>query len=206
MLPELHQKSSLYYLLNRIDTDLSEQYRSLGCPDCDGPLHKAYYERKPRGGPELPDNLCERKSLCCGNRDCRHRLLPPSCLFMGRRVYWGVVILLIMTIRQNRPEGGNVSRLTDLFGIDRKTFFRWVVYYRDVFPSSVCWRVMRGRFSATVSNARLPGDALDAFIAHARDTIEGLLNCLELYGKGLFFQHYQGREGVTQKLGLRSGF
>lgn len=204
MLSELHQKSSLYYLLNRIDTDLSEQCRALGCPDCDGPLHRAYYERKPRGGPELPPELRERKSLCCGNQDCRHRLLPPSCLFMGRRVYWGIVILVVMTIRQNRPEGRSAKRLTNQFGIDRKTFFRWVVYYRDIFPSTVCWRVMRGRFPATVSNTRLPGDALDAFIAHAHDTEAGLIKCLALCGEGLFFQHYQGRGDVTQKMGLRN--
>jgi hypothetical protein len=111
-----------------------------------------------------------------------------------------------MTVRQNRPEGRNAKRLIDQFGIDRKTFFRWVVYYRKAFPPSVCWRVMRSRFIATVSNTRLPGDALDAFIAHARDSEEGLLKCLELYGKGLFFQHYQGRKGVTQKMGLRIGF
>lgn len=206
MLSELHQKSSLYFLINRIDTDLSEQCREIGCPDCDGSLHKAYYMRKPRGGPELPEELCKRKSLCCGNQGCRHRLLPPSCLFMGRRVYWGIVILLIMTIRQNRPEGRNVSRLIDRFGIDRKTFFRWVVYYRDVFPSSVCWRMMRGRFLAAVCNTRLPGDALDAFISHGSDTQQGLIKCLELFGKGLFYQHYQRRKSVTQKMGLRSGF
>ncbi|WP_155309038.1 hypothetical protein [Desulfosarcina ovata] len=206
MLSELHQKSSFYFLLNQIDTNLSEQYQEMGCPDCDGPLHKAYYDRKPRGGPDLPEELCIRKSLCCGNRDCRHRLLPPSCLFMGRRVYWGLVILLIMTIRQNRPEGKNTKRLIDQFGIDRKTFFRWVIYYRDAFPSSVCWRGMRGCFSATVSNSCLPGDALDAFIAHAGDSEAGLTNCLKLFSKGQFFQHYQGRKGITQKMGLRSGF
>lgn len=203
MLSELRQKTKLYSLLQSIDADLSEQCREAGCPDCDGPLHRAYYERKPRGGPDLPEELCIRLSLCCGNKDCRHRLLPPSCLFMGRRVYWGLVIILIMTIRQNRPEGLHTKRLIKQFGINHKTFFRWVVYYRDVFPVSVCWRLLRNRFPATVSNGRLPGDALDAFIAHARDSENGVVKFLGLYGKGLFFQHNQGREGFTQKMGLR---
>jgi len=206
MLAELHQKSSLYFLLNQIDTDLSEAYRIQRCPDCGGPLHRSYYERKPRGGPELPQELCERKSLCCGRQGCRHRLLPPSCLFMGRRVYWGLAILLVMTIRQNRPEGCYTKRLVDQFGITRKTFFRWVKYYRDIFPESICWRYMRSYFRATVSNARLPGDVLEAFISHAGDAAKGVLKCLKLYGNGLFFQANQGRKGFAQKMGLRNGF
>ena len=206
MLSELHQKSNLYLFLHKIDTDLSERCRLKGCPDCSSPLHRAYYERKPRGGPELPAALCIRMSLCCSKEGCRHRLLPPSCLFLGRRVYWGLVILLLTALHQKRPKGQSTQRLVDKFGIDRKTFFRWVVYYRDIFPESPCWHLLRNRFPATVSNTRLPGDALDAFIAHARDPVTGVAKLLALYGKGLFFQDNQGRIGFTQKMGLSIKF
>ena len=99
MLPELIQKVSLFYLLHRIDIDLAKQLQQGRCPYCNGPLHHSNYERKPRGGPEnIPDEYLVRQSLCCGRPDCRRRTLPPSCLFMGRRVYWGCVILVVMTL------------------------------------------------------------------------------------------------------------
>ena len=61
MLPELLQKSSLFALLFKIDSDLAEKMRLLECPICGSALHYANYDRKPRGGPaNLPDEylLC----------------------------------------------------------------------------------------------------------------------------------------------------
>jgi hypothetical protein len=180
MLPELTQKSSLYLLLKKIDQDIAKQVRELGCPFCGKDLHQANYERKPRGGPpDLPCHVCIRQSLCCSGEGCRRRLLPPSCLFMGRRVYWSLVILVVMTLRQNRPEGKSTIRLMRRFGMSRKTLFRWIAYYRDVFPYSDQWKIRRGRIGASVSNGRLPGDLLDHFITYRRDVEKGVIRCLK---------------------------
>jgi len=150
MLPELLQKSSLFSLLHRIDTDLANQCRERGCPFCGGHLHQATYQRKPRGGPEgLPAEYLVRQSLCCGRENCRRRSLPVSCLFMGRRVYWAGVILVVMALRQNRPESAGTGELMRMFGMTRKTLFRWMSYFsRSV--SEQCTMAKTSRESAFI--------------------------------------------------------
>jgi hypothetical protein len=116
MLSELLQKVSLFRLLYQIDLDLANQQRQCGCPYCGGRLDRAGYERKPRGGPPgIPEQYLIRHSLCCSQADCRRRSLPPSCLFMGRRVYWGCVILVVMALRQNRAGSANIVSCPALF-------------------------------------------------------------------------------------------
>lgn len=185
MLPELLQKSSLFSLLHRIDKNLAKQCRQSGCPFCDGLLHQANYERKPRGGPEdLPEEYMIRQSLCCGRESCRRRTLPPSCLFMGRRVYWGGVILVVMALRQNRPEGASTIKLMRMFGMSRKTLFRWIAYFRDVFPISAQWQRLRGRVDSSVSDRDLPGGLLNYFIRHAASVEQGIVKCLYFLATG----------------------
>lgn len=186
MLPELLQKSSLFSLLHRIDTDLANQCRERGCPFCGGPLHKASYERKPRGGPEgLPEECLIRRSLCCGRENCRCRYLPPSCLFMGRRVYWAGVILVVMALRQNRPKSAGTLELMRMFGMSRKTLFRWISHFRETFPSSAQWQNLRGKVHASVRNSELPGDLLRYFIGYANSAKDGLVGCLRFLATGL---------------------
>ncbi len=55
--PEPARAAKLYYVLAEIDADLERQTRAAGCPHCQGPLHSARYERKPRGGPPSTDRL-----------------------------------------------------------------------------------------------------------------------------------------------------
>lgn len=185
MLAELVQKASLFRLLFLIDTDLAEQQQKKRCPYCGGRLDKAYYERKPRGGPEHLDHRCMiRRSLCCSRQGCRHRLLPPSCLFMGRRVYWGGVVLVVMALRQARPKGASTIKLMRMFGISRKTLFRWIAYFRDQFPVSAHWQRLRGRVSSFVRDSELPGGLLDLFIRHADSPQDGLIGCLCFLAKG----------------------
>lgn len=179
MISELLQKSSLFSLLHRIDVDLASQCRLKGCPFCDGPLYQANYERKPRGGPvDLPDEYLFRQSLCCGRDGCRRRCLPASCLFMGRRVYFGVVVVVVMALRQNRPDGASVSQLKAMFGISKKTLIRWITYFREEFPLSTQWQQLRGRVHSSVSNNGLPGDLLAYFIGNRNSAETGLVDCL----------------------------
>jgi hypothetical protein len=85
--------------------------------------------------------------LCCDREGCRERVLPPSVLFWGRRVYWGVVLLVVTALRQQRLEGFTAQRVQDLFGIRRPTLNRWMRYFREIFPRSGSWQRVRGRVS-----------------------------------------------------------
>ena len=104
MLPEHLQTTNLFSLLLRIDLDFADQQQRAGCPYCGGPLHHSNYQRKPRGGPDtLAEKISVRLSFCCAKEECRRRTLPPSVLFMDRKVYFRSVILIVLTLRQNKP-------------------------------------------------------------------------------------------------------
>jgi hypothetical protein len=185
MLPELLQKASLFHLLYLIDSDLAACKRLERCPHCGGPLHQANYPRKPRGGPQkLPEEYCIRHSLCCGKEGCRRRCAPESCLFMDRRVYWRCVVLVVMALRQRRPDGVSVSELVRMFGISRKTLMRWFDYFREVFAQSREWQRIRGRLSACVENDRLPTTLVEYVIEHSTDVFKGMVQCCRLLATG----------------------
>lgn len=181
MLPELVQRISLFQLLHRLDLDLAASHKQKGCPHCGAPLHHSNYLRKPRGGhPQIPEEICVRQSLCCGREGCRRRSQPPSCLFMGRRVYWRCVVLVVAALRQRRPDGINACKLSRMFSIPRKTLIRWFGYFRDEFPGSPQWQRLRGRLSEPVLDSELPGSLLGYFVEQSVDALSGLVGCLHL--------------------------
>ena len=81
----------LFQLQEKVDADLTEAARLKGCLLCGGRLHRSDYDRKPRGGPQWD----VRFSLCCAQEGCRRRHTPASVRFMGRRVYAGLVVVLV---------------------------------------------------------------------------------------------------------------
>ena len=185
MLTELLQKVSLFSLLHRIDMDLARQHQQGGCPYCGGPLHQANYPRKPRGGPDdIAEDCLLRLSLCCGREECRRRSLPPSTRFMGRRVYWGCVILVVMTLRQNRADGVSANKLKRLLGVTRKTLNRWATYFRDIFPCSAKWQRLRGRVSSLIQDSELPAALVRFFLLNSESPEKGLISCLDFLATG----------------------
>lgn len=181
----LAQRVTLYQLLHRLDVDLAEEARLAGCRHCGGPLHRASYERKPRGGPDgLTDEVCVRMSLCCGHEGCRRRTLPPSALFLGRRVYWAGVIVLVVTLRQRRVEGLSAGRVQRELGVSRKTLRRWMAWFAEVFPTTPQWRRIRGLVVATIRDDALPTGLVAQFEATSADQEEALVACLELLASG----------------------
>lgn len=188
MLAELALKSNLYLFLQGIEVDLAEMVKAKGCPQCGGRLDWGRYERKPRGGPPgLPKELLFRHSLCCGCEGCRSRTLPPSVLFMGRRVYWGAVILLVTTLRQGWLGGAGVARLMQTYGMTRQTVKRWMAYFREMFPTSRLWQAIRGRLNVAVRDERLPGSLLAHFIESSESEMAGLIGCLRFLATGGHF-------------------
>lgn len=90
----LLQTPRFFEHLKRIDHELAKQARAEGCLYCGGELHVADYPRKPRGCPaEIREDYGKRLSFCC-NR-CRKRRTSLSVRFLGRRVYLGLLVVLV---------------------------------------------------------------------------------------------------------------
>jgi hypothetical protein len=133
---ELHQ------LLEKVDADLAQEVRQKGCLFCRGKLHRADFDRKPRGGPQWD----RRYSFCCAQEDCRRRRNPESVRFLGRRVYAGLVVVLItVMIHGLKPE--RVRRIREALQVDSRTVKRWRQWWLDSFVRSSFWKAARARCS-----------------------------------------------------------
>ena len=104
---------------------------------------------------------------------------------MGRRVYWGCVILVVMALRQNTPRSSSKAKLQELFEVSRQTINRWATYFRDLFPKSRQWQRLRGMVEATVDDTVLPGALLAFFYRHHARAETGLICCLRFLATGL---------------------
>ena len=176
---------TLFALLHGIDQELAARTRAGRCPFCGGPLHLGAYRRKARGGPEgIAEEVCVRLSLCCGREGCRRRTLPPSCLFLGRKVYWGAIVLVVVALRQRRRQSFSAARLRSLFGVSWETVRRWMGYFSEVFPLSRRWQRVRGLVPADVRDDELPAALLETFVEVRGDAAGGLVDCLALLARG----------------------
>ena len=163
----------LFQLLEKVDTDLTEEARSKGCRLCGGKLHRSDYDRKPRGGPQWD----VRFSLCCAREGCRRRHTPASVRFMGRRVYVGVVVVLVSAMLHGlKPE--RVCCLREALGIDRRTLERWRQWWLGIFIESSFWREVRARFMPPLCLKTLPLSLCERFEVQRRDRLLDLLKFL----------------------------
>jgi hypothetical protein len=175
---ELLSDRSFFDLLGRIDEDEAERTRQRGCP-CGGVLHSAGYARKPRGGPpELGPEGCRRASFCCARDGCRRRSTPPSVRFLGRKVFFGLVVVLVPILREGLTPS-RFGRLQEQLGVSRRTVLRWRRFWQEIFPASRQWpRVLAELLP--VDRGRLPGSLLAAFtgVAAGRDRLVAALRWL----------------------------
>jgi hypothetical protein len=163
----------LFQLLEKVDADLTEEARSKGCVLCGGKLHRGDYERKPRGGPQWD----ARFSLCCAREGCRRRHTPPSVRFMGRRVYAGVVVVLVSAMSHGlKPE--RVKLLREALGIDRHTLERWRQWWLSIFLESSFWREARALFMPPLCHKTMPLSLCESFESERRDRLLDLLKFL----------------------------
>lgn len=149
-------------MLLRFDEDLAAKVRAAGCA-CGGRLDAAHYQRKPRGGPSgLGDDHDRRLSFCCAVEGCRARRMPPSVRFLGRKVFFGAVVVLATAMQQGPTKQG-AGRLEKLVGVSRRTLVRWRDWWREAFRTSRFWRSLRCRFTPAVDETTLPLALLDRF-------------------------------------------
>lgn len=164
-------------LMARFDLDLAAEVKKKGCRECGGPLDRGDYTRKPRGGPEsLPKECTTRRSLCCRVDGCRKRKLPPSILFMERRVYFGVILIAIFA------EGATGSRLREVASkigtLSPRTIARWRTWWREVFPETAVGKVVRGRFPKGLDRDRLPSSLIAAIPGSLAEKLEKVMRIL----------------------------
>ena len=181
---DLLNSGTLFRGLCAIDRELASRTRAGRCPHCGNALHSAHFARKPRG--ELrdasPPPECRiRLGLCCGT--CRRRALPPSVLYLGRRVYWGAAVLLVTSAAQGL-QPCTINELCERFGVTRRTVKRWVQFFLAAFPRSDAWRRLRGHVSASVANDLLPRSFLSWLLDERKNAEGALIDALRLIACG----------------------
>jgi len=90
-------------------------------------------------------------------------VLPQSALFLGRKVFWGAVVLISVVVRQRRTKGITAMRLREMFDVSPQTLRRWMAFFLADFPQSSTWKRLRGRVSAEVRDDALPDGLLAEF-------------------------------------------
>src|ERR1700688_4494044 len=136
----LLQDSNLFSLLLHFDADLAAEVREAGCVACGGVLHSARYPRKPRGGPEgLEGEHRLRHSFWCAAEGCRRRATPPSLRSLGRKVFFGLWVLLLPVLQEG-PTPQRLSRIEAVFAVSRPTLLRWRRWWHEVVPRSRFWQ------------------------------------------------------------------
>jgi hypothetical protein len=167
----------LHDYLGKIDADLAQEVRQAGCLGClVGKLHSAKYKRKPRSGQKKC--LEERRhSFCCDQDGCRKRHTPPSVRFLGRRVYWGLMVVLVSAAHHGiTPERMRVLR--EALGIDRRTLERWRQWWLESFVQSPYWKLARARFMPLLCEQSLPLSLVRAFAVGRPGQLIALLKFL----------------------------
>jgi hypothetical protein len=168
MYHKLFLDATFWTFLFSVDQDLAEVQRAESCPVCGGRLHSANYLRKPRGPRRLPKEQRYRLSFCCDRDGCRKRVTPPSVRFLGRKVHLGAVVILVSAMRQG-PTPRRVRDLTELFGADRRTIYRWRDFWNEHFPKTTFWKLARARLVPVFEIVDFPRSLLEAFVHFADD-------------------------------------
>ena len=160
MCQSILQNPAFFAFLFHIDQDYAVAVRLQGC-SCGGPLHQANYARKPRGPCSAAVDPT-RFSFCCGI--CRRRCTPKSVRFLGRRVYWGSVVVLATAL----CSGLNLRRgqwLSEQLGVPVLTILRWHQWWLDGFTITAVWCDLRGRLLPPLAASELPGELLCRVVA-----------------------------------------
>jgi hypothetical protein len=171
-------EEKIFHVLEKCDADLAEKCQAAGCLICSGRLDRANYKRKPRGGPKsVEEETVFRDSFCCAQRDCRKRHTPPSVRFLGGKVYWGIVVILVSAMRHGL-KAERVAVLRQSLGIDRRTLERWRQWWLENFVQSSFWKAARARFMPLICEKTLPLSLGQVFRIGRQDRLLELLRFL----------------------------
>jgi len=82
--------------------------------------------------------------------------------FLGRRVYAGIVVVLVWAVAHGLSQG-RVRRLREALGIDSRTLERWRQWWLESFVQSKFWKQARSRILPAVNQALLPASLCERF-------------------------------------------
>lgn len=147
--------------LDAEDAEATAAVKAGGCPECGGRLDQADFPRKPRGGwvGGAGEFFQRRRSLCCAREGCRHRLTPPSLVFLGRRVYLAITVVVtawcgVATVVARPPSHP-----------PRRTVRRWLAWFATEAQRTPCLTALRARVSPTLEpDEVLPGARVERFL------------------------------------------
>ncbi len=149
-----------YQFLFQIDQGIATDVQSGGCPHCGGVLHSAGYPRKPRGlRSALDASYSIRLSFCCAREGCRRRSTPPSVRFLGRKVYLGVIVILVSALEQGLSRKRR-KQLIEQLDLWPQTLARWRQWWQQTFVVSRCWQAARDHSIPPIAVGQLPGALL----------------------------------------------
>lgn len=84
-----------------------------------------------------------------------------SVRFLGRRVYLGLIVVL-MSVRRTTLSA-TAAQLIETLGIPERTIARWRNWWLQVFPATTLWQAACARFMPPVQTAALPASLITRF-------------------------------------------
>lgn len=163
MLHDSRFEAKFLAALGEIDAAYAERVRREGCRRCGGPLDRANYPRKPYGELGEAASAYEmRLSFCCRSEGCRRRATPPSLRFLGRKVYFAVLVIVASVTGLGTALVGR-GRPTRVHGVPVRTVRRWLLWWQTVFALGAFWTEARAFFATPVEESALPASLLARF-------------------------------------------
>jgi hypothetical protein len=95
-------------------------------------------------------------------------------------VYFGVAMIVVTVLAQQRTDGIGVTKLCKNFGVSRLTVIRWLAYFREFYPQSAVWQALRGRFMPPVTEDVIPRAIIERLMAGRGDPCGQLIRCTRL--------------------------
>jgi len=166
-------------LLYELDKIEAGHVKRSGCKYCGGVLDRSDYWRNPRGLDFVERRYERRFSFCC--RDCRRRVTPGSVRFLGRKVYLGLVVVVMSYLRQGRKPV-LMRGLTGLSGAAEVTIRRWLCWWQDSVVVSDFWRGSRSFFFPPVTEGSIPFSLYERFRSVSgsiQETLQKILQFLK---------------------------
>ena len=83
----------------------------------------------------LGESYQSRLSFCCAQDGCRRRSTPASVRFLGRKVYLGVIVVLLTALHHGLTEARR-RRLIEELDVPLQTLWRWQRWWREQFVAT----------------------------------------------------------------------